>query len=559
MLCWKHIASAASPILLRDVSATVGLAFQHSDGSSGRRYIVETVASGLATFDYDGDGLIDTYFLTGTPLPGAAPGSLPTNRLFRNQGDWQFVDVTAASGLGCAGYGLGVAVADYDQDGFPDVYVSNFGPNGLFRNNGDGTFTEVTAVSRTGGQAASKVGAGVCFLDADQDGDLDLFVANYMSFSCDQHVPRTFRGLSIYRGPESYTPMSGCFYRNEGDGTFTDVTAEAGLAVPGWGMGVIALDYDGDGDTDIFVANDSMANYLWQNDGRGRFQEVGLPAGVGYSFRGDARGNMGVDAADYDGDGKLDLYVTAYQTQGAALYRNLGHGLFQDETLRTGAATGTIPYVTWGCAWADFDNDGARDLYVACGHLFDNVELFDGSTSYHARNRLLRNVAGKFVDVSADSGDGLAVKLSSRGVAVDDLDNDGRLDVVVLNSRREPTVLRNLSPGGSHWLQVELCGIRCNRGAVGARVTVHSGSRTLVDEVHSGRSYQSHFGTRLHFGLGRQARVERIEVRWPGGQTDVLHDVRADQCLRIHEGCTNREGLAPVDAVHRPAGSGGQP
>lgn len=553
------VAGAASPINLRDVTEECGITFRHSDGSSGQRYIVETVASGLATFDYDGDGWCDVYFLTGTPLSAATSQTPPPNRLFRNLGDWRFVDVTAVVGLGCGVFGLGVAVADYDEDGFPDVYVSNFGPNRLFRNNGDGTFSDMTATSRTGSQSPEKVGAGVAFLDADGDGDTDLFVANYLTFSFAQHVPRTFRGMPIYRGPEAYSPLIGTLYRNEGDGTFADHTRGAGLEQPGWGMGVVAADVDDDGDPDLFVANDGMGNFLWENVGQGRFREVGLSAGIGYSERGEARGNMAVEAADMDGDGRLDFYVTAYQTQGAALFRNLGQGLFQDVTHSTKAATGTIPHVTWGAACVDFDNDGARDVFVACGHLLDNVEAFDDSTSYEARNVLLRNVAGRFQDVSADSGDGLAVRRSSRGVAIDDLDNDGRLDVVVLNSRREPTVLRNLSPGANHWLQIRLCGGRSNRGAVGARVTVRAGGRVLVDEVHAGRSYQSHFGTQLHFGLGARENVEQLEVRWPSGRIDRFRDTRADQRLWIGEGGTLDLGRTPAPAAPLPADPEGRP
>ena len=287
---------AASPILLRDVSASVGIAFRHSDGSRGCRYIVETVASGLATFDYDGDGLCDVYFLTGGPISGDAAGTAgekPTNQLYRNLGEWQFADVTSASGLGCAKFGLGLGVADYDEDGFPDVYVSNYGPNLLFRNNGDGTFSDVTATSGTGGQLPTKVGAGVCFLDVDNDGDADLFVADYLAFSVDRHLPRSFRGMPIYRGPEAYPPLSATLFRNEGDGSFTDGTRAAGLDAPSWGMGVIGADFDDDGDTDIFVANDGAGNFLWQNDGRGRFQDVGLLAGVAFNLRGDAEGTWG--------------------------------------------------------------------------------------------------------------------------------------------------------------------------------------------------------------------------------------------------------------------------
>ena len=530
-------ARSETSILLRDVpSTTTGITFRHTDGSSGRRYIVETVASGLATFDYDNDERIDIYFLNGAPLPGMEAATPPRNRLYRNLGGWKFVDVTQKAGLGDVGYGLGVAVADYDQDGFADVYVSNFGPNVLLHNNGDGTFSNVTAASGTGGQEPSKVGAGACFLDADGDGDLDLFVANYLHFWYDEHVPRTYRGVPIYRGPESYRPLPSTLYVNHGDGTFTDGTRTAGVDAPGWGMGMVGADFDDDGDTDVFVANDSMANYLWQNDGTGRFEEVGLLAGVGYNFRGDAHGNMGVDCGDFDNDGRLDFYVTSYQSQTAMLCKNVGHGFFQDVTLAAGAGAGTAPFVTWGCGFVDFDNDADRDVFIACGHLLDNVERFDDTTSYHAQNVLLMNMGrGRFADVSRESGDGMAPKRSSRGAAFDDLDNDGDIDVVVLNARLEPTILRNDSRNDHHWLQVRLVGVHTNRDGVGARVKVVAGDLVLIDEVHSGRGYQSHYGMRLHFGLGTRKRVDRVEVRWIGGGTDVFEQVPLDQRVMLVE------------------------
>jgi hypothetical protein len=530
-------ARCETPILLRDVTSETGITFRHDDGSSGARYIPETVASGLATFDYDGDGLIDIYFLNGSPLKGAPENRAPTNRLYRNLGDWKFVDVTQVAGVGDPGFGLGVAVADYDQDGCPDLYVSNFGPNVLYRNNGDGTFANATATAGVGDQPAGKVGAGTCFLDADADGDLDLFVANYLNFTYDEHVPRTYRGFPIYRGPESYRPLPSTLYANQGDGRFDDVTKASGVDAPGWGMGMVCADFDDDGDTDVFVADDSMANYLWENDGTGHFQEIGLMAGIGYNFRGEAHGNMGVECGDYDNDGRLDFYVTSYQTQLTALFRNFGQGFFQDVTVSAHAGSGTGPNVTWGSGLADCDNDGLRDIFVACGHLLDNVEAFDDSTSYQAPNVLLKNTGrGTFLDVTRSSGDGMAVKRSSRGAAFEDLDNDGDVDVVVLNSRREPTVLRNDSVNDHHWLQVCLRGVRTNRDGVGARVKVVAGDVVWVDEVHSGRAYQSHFGSRLHFGLGSQSRVDRIEVRWIGGGTDVWEDVAVDRRMTLLEG-----------------------
>lgn len=528
--------AAESPILLHDVTRQTGIQFRHTDGSSGQRYIVETVTAGLATFDYDNDGQIDIYFVNGAPLAGTKVATPPRNALYRNLGDMQFQDVTEQAGVGDLGYGMGVAVADYDNDGFQDLYVSNFGPNVFYHNNGDGTFTEVTRQTKTAGPR-DKVGAGVCFLDLDGDGNLDLYASAYLNFTYSTHIRNEWLGHHVYPGPSHYRPVAAALYRSNGDGTFADISQSSGIAAHlGRGMGAICADYDGDGDTDIIVANDSLGNFLFQNDGHGKFQEVGLLAGIAYDLHGERHGNMGVECADYDNDGRLDFYITSYQDQWATLYRNLGQGLFEDDTHRTGAGAGTLPHVTWGAGLIDFDNDGYRDIYIACGHLYDNVDLFSDVTSYELRPVLLRNTGkGTFVNVSAQSGDGLQLKRSSRGAAFDDLDNDGDMDVVVLNSRREPTVLRNDSPRRNHWLQVALHGIRANRDGVGARVKVVAGNLVQIDEVHSGRSYQSHFGTRLHFGLGQQPQIERVEVRWIGGGLDVVENPPLDRLLTITE------------------------
>ncbi len=531
-------AFAQSPILLRDVTAQTGISFRHTDGGSGRRYIVETVSAGLALFDYDGDGRLDIYFLNGSPLEGTRMDPPPRNALYRNEGGFRFVDVTDKAGVGKGGYGLGVAVGDYDNDGDPDLFLNNYGPNVFYRNNGDGAFTDVTARTGTAGKAAN-VGAGVCFLDIDRDGDLDLFVASYLDFSYQTHVHNLWMGHHVYPGPNHYQPVAATLYRNNGDGAFTDISRAAGISRHlGRGMGVVAADYDDDGDTDVFVANDSSGNFLWENDGTGRFEEVGLLAGVACEGTGQRLGSMAAECGDYDNDGRLDFYVTSYQDQWASLYRNLGHGLFEDVTRRTGAGTGTFPHVTWGAGLVDFDNDGHRDLYIACGHLYDNADLFNDTTSYEVRNLLLRNTGeGKFVDVSQASGDGMQVRRSSRGAAFDDLDNDGDLDVVVLNSRSGPTVLRNDSPrDASHWLQVRLRGVKTNRDGAGASVHVTAGTLIQIDEVHGGRGYQSHYGSRLHFGLGKRDHVDRIEVRWIGGGTDVLENVAGDRIVTITEG-----------------------
>ncbi len=533
-------ACSREPIELRDVTKQTGITFRHTDGGSGKRYIVEYVSAGLALFDYDADGDVDIYFLNGAPLPGTKVDVAPRNALYRNDGGLKFTDVTRQSGVGDTGHGLGVAVGDYDSDGDLDLYVNNFGPNVLYRNNGDGTFTDVTREASVGN--GRRVGAGANFLDVDNDGDLDLFVSNYVKFSYDMHVSHTRQGFPIYPSPREFPPDPDTLYRNNGDGAFTDVSIESGVAAQaGPGMGTVCADYDRDGDTDIFVGNDVAENFLYRNDGTGKFEEVGLLAGIAYDARGSEHGSMGMDFGDYDNDGRLDLHQTSYQDEPALLYRNLGEGIFEDVTFVTGAGARTFGEVTWGNGLVDFDNDGDRDLMIVCGHLYDNVERFDDAASYLAQNILLMNTGeGKFVDVSDRSGDGLAVRLSSRGAGFDDLDNDGDIDVVILNSRGEPTILRNDSPPGNHWIQIRLQGTKTNRDGIGARVKVIAGDLTQVDEVHSGRGYQSHYGMRLHFGLGKHDRVDRIEVRWIGGGVDVWENVEVDQMVRIKEGTGKR-------------------
>jgi len=541
LLCAFYNVCNGGPITLRDVTKETGIDFIHTDGSSGKLYAVEPFSAGLALFDYDNDGNIDIYFLNGSPLKGTKTDSPPKNALYRNEGNWKFTDVTEKAGVGDTGYGLGVAVGDYDNDGYSDIYVNNWGPNVLYRNNGNGTFTDVT--KKAGVDCGSKMGAGTCFLDMDKDGDLDLYVSNYLDFSYEKHSAHTVSGFSVYAGPGFYSPVPDVMYRNNGDGTFTDVSELCGVAGQrGTAMGMVCGDYDNDGDTDIFVLNDMKGNFLFANDGTGKFEDVGLMAGVAYNLNGEEHGSMGVDCADYDNDGWLDFYETSYQTQWATLYRNLGDGMFEDVTAITGAGAGTFPLVTWGNSFVDLDNDGFRDIFVACGHLQVNIERYDDTTMYLTPNTVLRNTGdGKFVDVSDKSGDGLKVKLSSRGSGCDDLDNDGDVDVVILNSRREPTILRNDSSPKGHWLQVRLRGTKSNRDGVGAQVRVVSGDLSLIDEVHSGRSYQSHYGMRLHFGLGGRTKIDRIEVRWIGAGTDVFRNIEVDRLITLTEGSSKVE------------------
>jgi len=533
-------ARAQGPILLRDVTPQTGITFKHTHGGSGRHYIVETVASGLATFDYDGDGRIDIYFLNGRPLRGTSPRVTARNALYRNLGGFRFEEVTDRAGVGDPGYGLGVCVGDFDNDGLPDLYVNNHGPNVLYRNNGDGTFTDVTAAA--GVARGDTVGAGANFLDIDGDGLLDLFVSDYIRFTYENHTTTVVRGAEWYAGPRDFPPQPNHLFHNRGDGTFRDVTQSSGIgAHAGSGMGTICLDFDNDGRTDIFVCNDQALNFLFRNDGSGKFRECALEAGAACNYAGEPVGSMGADCADYDHNGWLDLFMTDFQRQKPILFHNLGHGLFEDATMRTGAGAGTFAYVKWGCGFVDFDNDGYPDLFIGCGHLGEDLDATADRTAFEVRPVLLRNLGGrKFVNVSDQSGDGMNVRLVARGIAFDDLDNDGRVDVVIQNLNRAPVVLRNESPPENHWIQLRLRGVKTNRDGVGARVRVVAGELVQIAEVHSGRGYQSHFGSRLHFGLGKYQRADRVEVRWIGGGVDVLENPPADQLVEVVEGASPR-------------------
>ncbi|MBM4091011.1 MAG: CRTAC1 family protein [Planctomycetes bacterium] len=524
------------PIQLSDVSRETGIDFVHTDGSSGRRYIIEPMCAGLALFDYNNDGLIDIYFLNGAPLPGTVMSEPPRNALYRNLGGWRFVDVTLQAGVGDTGFGLGVTAADFDNDGFCDLYLNNSGPNVLYRNNGDGTFTDVTEHAGVGN--GDLVGAGTAFLDMDADGDLDLYVANYLKFDVNEHVQRTVQGFPSYPSPRDFEPVADTLFRNDGDGTFTDVSEASGIrGVAGTGMGMVCADADDDGDTDVFVLNDFGENFFFRNDGAGNFEEVGLLVGLANDGFGQQNASMGVDCGDLNNDGLLDFFMTDYQTELPVFYRNLGNGRFEDATHETQAGISVFPYVNWGTGIVDFDNDGHRDIYIANGHTEDNVDLYDSSTAYRVRDTVLRNTGdGRFRDVSDTCGDGLDPVLSSRGTGFDDLDNDGDVDGVVLISREKPVILRNENRNGNHWLQIQLRGTSVNRDAVGSKVTVVAGDLTLVDEVHSGRGYQSHHGMRLHFGLGKRNSIDRVEIRWLGGTTEVLRNVTVDQLLTIIEG-----------------------
>jgi enediyne biosynthesis protein E4 len=508
--------------------------FQHTIGASGKRYVVEPMTAGLALFDYDGDGFIDVYFVNGAPLPGTPKvDPQPTNRLYRNLGDWHFVDVTEAAHVGDTGYGLGVAAGDIDNDGDPDIYVSNFEKDVFFLNNGDGTFTE--AATDCGLDDGNRFGAGVCMLDIDNDGNLDIYCANYQYFTFDKHFQQTIGDYQYHPGPHDFPPADDLLFHSSGDGTFTDVSASCGIRVkPAPGMGVVSADFDGNGAADILVANDSFPNFLFLNDGTGKFSEEALIAGVALDRLARPNGNMGVDCGDVDNDGMLDIFTTTYQDEMPVLYQQVAPGVFEDTTNRAKIASGMLPHVTWGLGIVDFDNDADKDIYVACGHFLDNIQHLDDRTSVKVNNFVMENNGrGVFEDVTEAVGAAVEPIESSRGAAFDDLNNDGLIDIVVINSDSAPSFIENRSPA-QHWIAFELVGTQSSRDAAGAIVRVRTDLQTQMAVVHLGRSYQSHFGTRLHFGLGKQTAGE-VEIRWPSGTVQKSSFSEANQVFRIIE------------------------
>lgn len=527
------VAQSPSQIQFADVTDASGVDFTHSDGSSGKHFLVEAVASGMASFDYDNDGRIDLYFLSGAALEGTKYDRIPANELWRNVGQMKFTNETTYSRLGDSTFGLGVTVGDFDNDGFDDVYLSNHGANVLFQNLGDGTFSPVVQSSLACGNST---GGGCCMLDIDGDGDLDIYAANYLQFDYD--IPASeFRGRMVYGGPLLYPKETDHLLLNLGDGEFVDVSRERGIdSAREWGMGTICFDFDSDGDTDIFVANDSTRNLLYENDGDGNFEDIALLSGIAYDHRGDPQGSMGIDVADFNGDQEPDLFQTAYTKQQATLYQNLG-GSFLDATLRTGAGKGSFYHVNWGTGFADFDNDGDKDIFFANGHIHDNMDDLDDTVSYRISNQVMENISGKkFLDVSATAGSGLEPKHSSRAIAIEDFNLDGKPDVAILNSREKATLLRNNSASRNHWVAFDLVGTQSNRDAVGTRVSVTAGGQTQVLEIHSGRSYQSHFGSRLHFGVGDMETIDMVEVSWHGHEIQKLQSLRVDSLYLIRQG-----------------------
>ncbi len=515
-----------------------GITFIHTDGSCGNHFLVETVTAGMGLFDYDNDGDLDIYFVNGAALPGKTFDSPPQNALYRNDGGRRFTDVTEQAGVADPSYSMGCVMFDYDNDGDLDIYNSNFREDVFFRNNGDGTFTDVT---QQAGLGDPRLGAGACAADFNHDGWTDLFVANYIECPLDEPAPCKRLGVPLYCDPSTfdmYEPQQASLYFNNGDGTFRDVTEESGIAAfRGRGMGVSCTDFDNDGDVDIYIANDVTENFLYRNDGKGVFEETGLFAGLAYDIHGHEQGSMGCDFGDYDGDGWYDLAVTSYQRQFNTLYHNLGDGSFEDVTIPAGVSPGSMKYVSWAVFFFDYDNDADMDLFIANGHLQDRIEELEKQTKYFEPNQLFRNNNdGTFTDISSDAGPGFQVELSTRGGAFGDIDNDGDLDIVLSNSRREASLLINELHNGNHWINIQLRGEKSNRDGIGSRVEVTAGGKTQVNEIRAGSSYQSHYDLRLHFGLGKAELIDEITIAWPNGHVDSYQNIKPDQFLSLHEG-----------------------
>ena len=524
----------AAPPLFADVTAKAGIEFVHKSGASPEKYMVETFGSGVAWIDYDNDDFPDLYFVNG------APGT--ANALYHNNKDGTFTDVTARAGVAAntgtnaKSYKTGVAVGDYDNDGYLDLYVTAFGPNTLYRNNGDGTFRDVTDAAGVGG-SATEWSTSTGFFDYDHDGRLDLYVVNYLDYRLDENLycgPRT-AGYRMYCHPTQFDGMADRLYHNNGDGTFTDVSKKAGIANPaGKGLGVTFCDFDRDGDTDIYVANDTVRNFLYRNNGDGTFTDVAYAAGVGFDPNGKPQAGMGVDCADYDGNGFPDIFVTNFSEELNALYKNLGDGTFEDVSSRVGMDSAFLP-LGFGTKLFDFDNDGDLDIHITNGHVIDNVKLFQQNLSYAQKDLLFENIGGKFRDISAQAGPALQTLRVGRGLAVADFDNDGYPDVVISSLDRRPALLRNLGTRAGNWIMIRAKGTKSNRFGLGATVKLQTSAGTQVGEINNVASYLSSNDTRLHFGVGQAKIIQQIEILWPSGTRQVLKDVPVNQILVVEE------------------------
>jgi hypothetical protein len=539
-----------------DVAAEAGLDLVNISGGPAKDYIVDANGNGAGLFDYDNDGDLDVLLVNGSTREQFAKGGDLMVALYQNDGRGHFRDVTAASGFDRRGWGAGTCIADYDNDGFRDVYVTAFGADVLWRNTGKGTFVDVT---RRAGVEDSAWSTGCAFGDYDRDGDLDLYVANYVRFD-ERTIPGRgttpncrFMATDVFCGPTRLPGEPDVLYRNAGNGTFTDATASLRAQTPApaggaernhYGFGVVFADLNHDGWPDIYVANDSMPNLLFRNLGNGTFVEEGLLAGAALSSDGRAQAGMGVDAGDYNGDGQLDLIVTNFSHDHNTLYENGPRGLFTDVSYGTGLASTAGPYLGWGVGFLDADHDGRLDVFIANGHVYPDVDRQGLGTRYLQRKQLFQGAGRRLSHVTAAVGGGLLIEKSSRGAAFGDYDNDGDRDVLVVNMNDRPTLLRNDTVTGNHWITIRLVGTKSNRDGIGAKVLLQAGGRRQYSEVRGDGSYISHSDIRAHFGIGSVSRVDRLEIRWPSGIVDVASNLLVDRFYVAREG----QGLQPQSA-----------